>query len=891
MRQKSMLTSRTRWIALFSILLFFLSSCAMLNTNRVMSYDDFSEISNTFLAKMYMRFMNVQMLDYDTLYFEDVHWKKKHSPVVITGKVYVMPGVTITIDPGVKVLLGENAVITSQGLIDARGTKDAPITFTWKDEGKNWNLIECVSSIKKTKESRGTVVFKHCIVEHGKGLRFVCSDIAITHSTFRYNVSSALKVEYCSGLVAENVIYGNSTLLETESGNGSGINVYTNLGFRIEHNQVYDNVSDGGRDGGGGIYAFAYDHGLVTVVGNTVKNNTSDRKAGGIFAYDALVKNNKVLNNRSALAGGGIFAIQSTVENNIVVGNISDEGGGIFSDESTIINNLIRANIAPKGSGIFHINAGSIEKNSIVDNKGPGAPSDSVISLMGNPIVSHNNIIAEKGYALSFLSHSLSPDLDANENYWGTTDERAIENKVCDWLENSEVGLVGWNTFAKEPVAEAYVVPGDALMVLSPFTETTKEGTLRGVIEKDTVIGDRENKEMAVVGNLLIREGKTLQLASGACFNLAPGASIRIRGKLTAEGTKDKIIRFTGDREKPWGNILYENRSLVDGGAGETAADKSMLRYCLIENGCGIVMDGKGADISDSVIRNHKGTGVRIKEAEVSLVRNKIMNNTSESDGGGVYAYGSKSIIIHDNEILNNSASDGGGIFSYGQQSNVAVDIRRNRIEGNMTEGDGGGIWTSRSAVVDNMVAGNTAQVRGGGIYASFALIHDNRIKKNKSPLGSGVYGESNTSFMGNSIVGNTCTEKNGGAVYLNYWGLSLHNKHFMNNLIESNTSEDKEGTGGVCMMGEMDFKNNVISKNTGIQLYNMNPSPDFEKTVAEKCFWGSTDVKKIDGFIFDGKDDPSLSPVVYEPFAKNAKEALSQARVVTDKDEAIEEF
>jgi hypothetical protein len=92
-------------------------------------------------------------------------------------------------------------------------------------------------------------------------------------------------------------------------------------------------------------------------------------------------------------------------------------------------------------------------------------------------------------------------------------------------------------------------------------------------------------------------------------------------------------------------------------------------------------------------------------------------------------------------------------------------------------------------------------------------------------------------------------------------------------------------------MIGEMDFKNNVISKNTGIQLYNMNLSPDFEKTVAEKCFWGSTDVKKIDACIFDGKDDPALSPVVYEPFAKSAKEALSQARVVTDKDEAIEEF
>lgn len=891
MLQKKKWALRTGWIALFSILLIFLSSCMLFKANRVMSYDDFAEMSNSFLAKLYMRFMNVQMLDYDSLYYKDVHWKKKHSPVVITGKVYVMPGVTITIDPGVKVLLGENAMITSQGLIDARGTADAPITFTWKDEGKNWNIIECVSSIKKTKESRGTVVLKHCIVEHGKGFRFVCSDIEVTHSTFRHNVSSALKVEYSSGIVADNVVYDNSTLLETESGNGSGINVFTNLTFRIENNLVYDNVSDGGRDGGGGIYAFAYDHGKISVVGNTVKNNTSDRKAGGIFAYDAVVKDNKVLNNRSAVAGGGIFAIQATVENNIVIGNISDEGGGIFSDESLIVKNLIRGNAAPKGSGIFHINGGAIEKNTIVDNKGPGAPSDSVISLMGNPTVSHNNIIAEKGYALSCLSHSLSPDLDANENYWGTTDERAIEDKVCDWLENSEVGLVGWNSFSKEPVIDAFVVPDDALKVLAPFTETPKEGTLRGVIEKDTVIGEEAGKEVKVIGNLLIREGKTLRLAPGANLYIAPGASIRIRGKLTAEGEKSKIIRLTGDPEKPWGNILYENRSLADGGAGETVADKCMIRYCLVENGSGIVMDGKGADISDSVIQNHKGTGVRIKEAEVTLVRNKIVNNTSDSDGGGVYAYGSRTIVIHDNEILNNNASDGGGIFSYGQQSNVAVDIRRNRIEGNVSQGDGGGVWTSRSAMVDNTVTGNTAQARGGGIYSSFALIHDNRIRKNKSSQGSGVYGESNSSFMGNLIMGNICTEKNGGAAYLNYWGLNLHNKHFMNNLIESNTSEDKDGTGGVCIMGEMDFKHNAIMKNTGIQLYNLNPSPDVEKTVAERCFWGTTESKAIDAEIYDGKDDPTLSPVVYEPFAKNAKEALSQARIVSEKDESFEEY
>lgn len=885
------------WLLHFSVfaLLFFslsgLTSCGIHKALNVTSYDEFAEVSNTFWTNLYLTFNEIEMMGYDRVIFKDEHWKKKDSPIVITGKVYILPGVTITVDPGVKVLLGEDTLITCQGLMNAEGTEDAPITFTWKDEGKYWDTLECVSSIKKTKKDRGTVVFKHCIIEHGKGLKTICSNVDISRCTFRHNVSSALKIEYSSGVVADNLVYGNSTERETESGNAGGIKIYTNLSVQVLNNEVYDNISIGGRDGGGGIYAFAYDKGQVLVAGNTVKNNRSDRKGGGIFAYDALIKDNTVLDNQSDMTGGGIFAIQSRVENNVVTGNSSDEGGGIFSDASTVSGNLIRANRAPKGSGLFHMNAGLVEKNTFVDNKGPGGPEDAVIALLGNPQVTQNNIIAEKGYALSFLAHSLSPDLDANGNYWGTSDERVIESKVCDWLEHSDVGIVGWKTFEKEKVMVAPAIPGGVVSVLPPWERKADLSTLRGVVENDTVIGDGDVKRITVTANLMVREGKTLKIAPGTVVAMAPGASIRVRGKLMAEGEKNRIIRITGDPLNPWGSLLYENRSLSDGGASETAADKSLIRHCVIENGSGIVMDGKGADVTDSEIRNHKGTGLRIKEAETSILRNTISGNTSESDGGGIYAYGSRTILIHDNRIMNNRAGDGGGIFAYGQQSNVAVDIRRNRIENNSTEGSGGGIWVSRSAVVDNTVSGNTAESKGGGIYASFALIHDNRIKTNKSPEGSGVYGESNSSFIGNDITGNTCRDKNGGAVYLNYWGLSLHNKHFMNNLIEGNTSEDKEGTGGICVAGEMDFKNNAISRNTGIQLYNLNPFSDVEKTTASSCFWGSTDVTVIDAMIFDGKDDPSLSQVVYEPMAKNAVEALSKAREVSDKDEAVEEY
>jgi hypothetical protein len=846
-----------------------INGCTLKRVMEMESYDDFPKVANSLWANIYFAFNKVPIHGYGQVIYKDKVWKPDDGPVVLDQNVYILPGVTLTIEPGTKVLLGKDIRITSRGHIKAVGTKDLPILFTWKEHDHHWETIESLNAASGNSDEAGGIQFKHCIVEYGKGVRINTSQTTITHSVFRNNVSSAIQIEYAWGVVANNRVYANSTERQVESGNGAGIKVFTNGKVRIANNNVYANVSTGGRDGGGGIYAFAYDGGDVAVINNQVVNNRSDRKGGGIFAYDALVEGNLVEGNGSTMTGGGIYALQATVRDNVVTSNRSDEGGGIFSKNAQIIHNLIRSNRAAKGSGIFHLGSGNIEKNSLVGNAAIGNDPDAVIYMLGNAAVRRNNIVAGDGFALRYQSHNLSPDLVARENYWGTDNPAIIERGIYDWLEDSTVGLVDWKMYATALVGEAYPFPNGVSASYTPVLASTDPGTVRGAIEKDTVWGDGTVTRYRVSGNLFISESSTLTIAKNSSLVMDEGVSIRIRGRLLGRGEKDNPVVFTGNPQTPWGRLSFENRSTGNPGQASDQKSNSSLRHCIVENGAGIDMDGKGADLVNCRIQNHRNTGVRIKEVAVTIKDCLIANNSSDSDGGGIYAYGRKPIRIIGNVIKFNRAAGGGaGIFAYGHQSNVAVDMRNNTVQSNTSLGDGGGIWACRSAMVDNKIIGNKAQNQGGGVYASFAMVNGNTIKDNSAVEGGGIYGEANNTFIGNTIVKNSSSSDMGAGVCLNYWGLSKDNKLFSNNLVRGNTTQTGQGAGGVWLNGFIDFANNAIFANTDLQLHNLTPRDD-GSLKAKNCFWGTTDPEKIDQLIRDGRDDPTLSLVEYSPAAR----------------------
>ena len=863
-----------------------LSSCSLYKLKHINNYEDFAEVANTIWATLYFKIMKPQT-PYDRVIYQDTLWRKKKGPVTINGSLFILPGVTLTIEPGVVIQMGKDAVFRCQGVLTARGTKDDPILFTRQQEGEYWSAIEFNNCIKKAGTGEARVTLENCIIEYGQGVVVNSSTADVTACVFREHISTALKFEYASGNIMGNEFYNNSTERQCETGNGGGINVYTNKNVRIENNDIHDNISHGGRDGGGGIYAFAYDDGRVSLHNNTVRNNYSDRKAGGIFAYAVEVIGNTVAGNRAEKYGGGIFAINAVLKDNIVTDNNAPHGGGVYSENSQLIHSLVQGNTAEEGAGLYHLGDGLIHQSTFTQNAGPRPETGTAIALSGNPILSENNIIAPAGFALRLLSHSLSPDLKADDNFWGTTDKTVIEALVSDWLEDSQVGLVSWDNYRSAPVEKAYPARDPADLITGVTAPPLAPDCIRGVVEADTTLGAGETRRFTVTGNLMVQKGIGLNIAAGTELFLQPGATIRVRGQLTALGGKNNPIRFTGDPQQPWGLLFFENRSLDAQAQAAAAETKNTLNYCIIENGGGLLMDGYGADLTDCVIAKQKGTGIRIKESAASINRCRIQDNVSDTDGGGLYVYGSRMVYVHDNIISGNTAADGGGIFAYGYLSNVAVDIRGNRIENNTSLGDGGGVWVSRGAVVDNTISNNRADSKGGGVYAAFALVHNNRVNKNNAEEGGGIYADANSSLIDNTISDNAARGSGGGGVVLNFWGLSLHNKLFSGNTVEGNAASGDKNTGGVVMNGEMTLAGNIITGNSGYQLFNKNPA-DTPNTAAADCFWGTTDTGRIEALIYDGRDDPVLSMIDYHPPARTRAEALAKKVEDTEETERL---
>src|SRR5258708_3103823 len=200
------------------------------------------------------------------------------------------------------------------------------------------------------------------------------------------------------------------------------------------------------------------------------------------------------------------------------------------------------------------------------------------------------------------------------------------------------------------------------------------------------------------------------------------------------------------------------------------------------------------------------GGGILITGGETSpsIIANTITANSSCDPGGGIYLIASAA-LIKGNTISKNFqkgcfGGEGAGIMV--ENGEAGLEIIGNKIISNTWDGDGGGMYINAfgsTLIQNNVVANNTATgvfpaAHGGGIYinagANVSLVR-NLVYGNTADQGGGVYlavqGGTTESLVSNNFANNISSQA-GSAIYIT--GLTS-NAQLFDNLLAGRSGEN----------------------------------------------------------------------------------------------------
>ena len=168
---------------------------------------------------------------------------------------------------------------------------------------------------------------------------------------------------------------------------------------------------------------------------NIIRNNSGTGITGG---GDIRITNNTIADNANGGLSIGVGNV--TISGNTITDNVATLGGALYLDCRCIIhNNVIARNLATSDHGGGGINSGGGLKmylNDIYDNRsgsGGGTRNDFTNRLPAG-----------------------SPDVDVQNNWWGTTTPASIEGYI--WHSADEPGTLGVVDY--DPILNTPVFPG-----------------------------------------------------------------------------------------------------------------------------------------------------------------------------------------------------------------------------------------------------------------------------------------------------------------------------------------------------------------------------------------------------------------------------------------------
>ena len=253
------------------------------------------------------------------------------------------------------------------------------------------------------------------------------SNDAIYDSSGNYSSGSIMEysvVEYAGGSSVSNngAVRMNSAhpfinYCTIQNNSASGINAQNISGtLKITKSTIMDNKSSG-------VSVSHSSGGTTKISDNTIRGNTATSSSGGgIYSYygTVTITNNTISGNTASSSGGGIY------------------GGGVISKNS------LTGNTAKNTAAAYYPDGNNkdFKYNVITGNKA----DDTTVYISSNPLFNYNNIFSNNtaSYDLWYGKSQSSSDLNAENNWWGSSDDATVQGKIYDFIDDSTKALVDY---------------------------------------------------------------------------------------------------------------------------------------------------------------------------------------------------------------------------------------------------------------------------------------------------------------------------------------------------------------------------------------------------------------------------------------------------------------
>ena len=221
--------------------------------------------------------------------------------------------------------------------------------------------------------------------------------------------------------------------------------------------------------------------------------------------------------------------------------------------------------------------------------------------------------------------------------------------------------------------------------------------------------------------------------------------------------------------------VIDHDLTIKGPGAEELAVsgDNRSYRVFEIDSGAAVtiteltIRDGRVTGPTDDGGGLYVNGGASLVLSGTHVISNSVTG--SDRDGGGVYV-GSGSARLHHTRVVSNSADGrGGGVFVY--TATATLEMNGGRIGNNWARASGGGVYVDYGSATLNgtEVAGNSARAdQGGGVCVSDGSVTLNGatvISNSAGQRGGGLYAHRGVAALVGARVGRNRAGTDGGGV------------------------------------------------------------------------------------------------------------------------------